>query len=423
MSTILRRLRRFGAVLAVLVGTLCVVGMVAGPAQADPANPCELLHGAMKKACENTQQLVDKGGNNTNPGILDYAKDPIGSLAASAGQGASFVLDQISDKVNKVEVNYTNLSFLKIYAIVFGASAILAVICWLFAVIKRALQGVPPAQAIGEAIGLLWLSVLCCAFTPVVLAMAVSLTDSISSALIEGGQSAILKPGQQPGVFLGPMSATLKAGPTPGLGGSFFFLLVAVGATIAGGGIWLELLMRVSMLYIGAALIPLSYAAAQSKDGWAHVRRSAGVLASIDFLKPILIIVLLLGEAVTSSAGPSGDINSLLAGLGILLIAAFGQAYLYKLIPAWGDDLAYRRQLSPAGLTPGGMTRARQSAAALMGQGLATHGGRDAGGSNLGRIAVETVRMQPGSGAAPGGDGQSRMRPETPSTPSPRRPD
>jgi len=139
-----------GGLVSFLVALL--VGVFVAPASAAPADPCALLTFKMHDACENTQKLVTGGGNTSAPGLGDWATDPLGAIAKSTGQGAAWLIDQIGTVVNSVTVDFTNLGWLVVYAIVFAASAVLTILLWLGGVIKRVIRGVGPAQAIGEAV-------------------------------------------------------------------------------------------------------------------------------------------------------------------------------------------------------------------------------------------------------------------------------
>src|SRR3954468_21763505 len=137
-------------------------------------DPCQLLIGDMKKACENAQQMVDPSQNPpqtpaNSPTLGDAITNPLGSIAQGCAQAAQWVIDHLSDAISKTAtVNFTNMGFLKQYAIVFAASSILTVLLWLLSVVKRAVRGDSVLTAIGEATGFLWMAVLASAFTPVV---------------------------------------------------------------------------------------------------------------------------------------------------------------------------------------------------------------------------------------------------------------
>lgn len=132
-----------------------------------PSNdPCDLIRGPAKEYCER-----GTGGGSTTPGLAPNdpadALNPLASLAKGCADAAAWIVGKLSEAVKgTAEVDFTNATFLKQYAVVFAASTILTLVLWLFAVAKRAVRGVPLATAMSEAIGFLWLTVLASAFTP-----------------------------------------------------------------------------------------------------------------------------------------------------------------------------------------------------------------------------------------------------------------
>ena len=142
-------------------------------------DPCALLFGPAKTACSAATHAVSGAKN-----VASFATDPLGTIAKACAQAASWVVGKLADAVNATtQVDFTNPGFMKQYALVFGAATFLTLLLWVLAVAKRAVRGVPLGQAVGEAVGFLWLAVMASAFTPVLLALVVSLTDSLTSAL------------------------------------------------------------------------------------------------------------------------------------------------------------------------------------------------------------------------------------------------
>ena len=345
---------------------------------ADPVDPCNLLIGAIKKACQNTQQMV--GGQPSAPGSTPASTpslgqaitDPLGSIAHGCAQAAQWVIDHLSDAVRSTStVNFTNLGFLKQYAIVFAASAILTVLLWLLSVIKRAIRGDSITTAIGEATGFLWLAVLASAFTPVVLAGMVKITDSVSNAI--GSGSAADTNG-----FLASFSHALD--PNSGLGGGPIMLIfVSVLSMIAAALLWLELVIRAAMLYVGAALATAVYAGFVDKSMWGHIRRWVGLMVSIDLIKPIIVIVLSLATAVSS--GPQDSFGAVLAGLAIMILSIFASGLVYRFVPAFGDEMLAVHKERAAKIGKAAITSAAfTSPAGTMRAGMATHANRGGGG-------------------------------------------
>ena len=376
---------------------------------AAPADPCELLIGAMKTACDNTQHMVNgtptapgtTGGNNVSP--ADTLTDPLGSIAKGCAEAAQWVINNLSGAITKTAtVNFTNMGFLKQYAIVFAASAILTVLLWLLSVVKRAVRGDSIVSAIGEATGFLWMAVLASAFTPVILAGMVKITDSVSDAI--GNGSTADRNG-----FLAGFSKALD--PNSGLGGGPIMLIfVSVLSMIAAALLWLELIIRAAMLYVGAALATAVYAGFVDKSMWGHIRRWVGLMISIDLIKPIIVIVLSLATAVSS--GPQDSFSAVLSGLAIMILSIFASGLVYRFVPAFGDEMLTLQKERAAKIGKAAITSAAfTSPAGTMRNGMATHANRisgafagGGGGGNMGSAVagMSVGALASGAGAAAG---------------------
>jgi hypothetical protein len=373
-----------------------------------PADPCALLTGKLKDACENTQQMV--GGNPNSPpptqnglNTASTITDPLGSIARGCAEAAQWVINNLSTAITKTAtVNFTNLGFLKQYAIVFAASAILTVLLWLLSVVKRAVRGDSIVTAIGEATGFLWMAVLASAFTPVILAGMVKITDSVSDAI--GNGSTADRNG-----FLAGFSKALD--PNSGLGGGPIMLIfVSVLSMIAAALLWLELIIRAAMLYVGAALATAVYAGFVDKSMWGHIRRWVGLMISIDLIKPIIVIVLSLATAVSS--GPQDSFSAVLSGLAIMILSIFASGLVYRFVPAFGDEMLTLQKERAAKIGKAAITSAAfTSPAGTMRNGMAAHANRisgafagGGGGGNMGSaIAGMSVgALAGGAGAAAG---------------------
>ncbi|MFL6110175.1 MAG: hypothetical protein ACJ786_02305 [Catenulispora sp.] len=362
------------------------------------------MTGKVKDACDNTQQLINQNpapGQSPaqSPTLGDAITDPLGSIAHGCAQAAQWVIDHLSDAISKTAtVNFTNMGFLKQYAIVFAASSILTVLLWLLSVVKRAVRGDSVVTAIGEATGFLWMAVLASAFTPVVLAGMVKITDSVSNAI--GNESAADTNG-----FLKSFSHALD--PSSGLGGGPIMLIfVSVLSMIAAALLWLELIIRAAMLYVGAALATAVYAGFVDKSMWGHIRRWIGLMISIDLVKPIIVIVLSLATAVSS--GPQDSFGAVLSGLAIMILSIFASGLVYRFVPMFGDEMLSLRKERAASIGKAAITSAAfTSTAGTMRNGIAAHanriGGAFAGGGGGGNMGSAIAGMSVGALASGAG--------------------
>uniref|UniRef100_UPI001FB7D000 hypothetical protein n=1 Tax=Streptomyces sp. YIM 98790 TaxID=2689077 RepID=UPI001FB7D000 len=348
----------------------------------DAENPeCEGLHGPAFDLCAG-----EEGGGITTPG-LDSSLDPLQSLARGCADAAAWIVDQLSEAVSTTtEVDFTNPAFLRQYAVVFAAATVLTLTLWLLAVVKRAIRGVPLTTALTEAVGFLWLTVMASAFTPLILYMVVAATDGVTEAIAAGT-------GNNSDAFFGQFSAALESDQDIG-GGPIMLIVVALVSILAAGVLWLELVIRAALLYVGALLGTAVYAGLVDKNLWQHVRRWAGIMIAVILVKPVIVIVLGLASALSTTEGPSA-FSAILSGLSIILLAIFASAMIYRFVPGFGDEIINHRAMrrDTANRAAGA---AIATPATVLRQGIGTHGAR--GGAAAGGAAA-------GAGAGAGGAG------------------
>jgi hypothetical protein len=369
-------------------------------------DPCDLLIGPAKEYCTDGEGASTPGrsGLDADPGA---ALDPLSSLARGCADAASWTIGKLSEAVESTAtVDFTNLTFLAHYAIVFAAASILTLLLWLLAVAKRAVRGVPFMTAVSEAVGFLWLSVLASAFTPLILFTLVSVTDSVTE-VIAGGTA------QQTDMFFGNFSKALAKGDDIG-GGPIMLIVVSLVTILAAGVLYLELFIRAVLLYVGALLGVVVYAGLVDKNMWGHVRRWAGIMIAIILVKPVIVIVLGLAGALSADDGPD-SFSAVVSGLAIILLAIFASAMIYRFVPGFGDEIASSRNNRIQNGAENKAAAVISSPAALVSQGIKTHSTRgnqntgDGGGSSpraanpaSGGMAAHGSRGSEGAaGAAP----------------------
>ncbi len=375
-------------------------------------DPCSLLFGSMKQACENTGKLVNGSSGSSGSGggtsTASLLSDPVGSIAHDCAQAAASVIKAVAAVVTgSTSVDFTNSGFLTQYAIVFAASSILTVVIWLLAVIKRAVRGESIVTAISEATGYLWLAVGASAFTPVILYGMVRVTDSVTSAIGSGTS-------KDTNNFLTSFADTLDppSGKTADLGGGPILLIfVSLIAMIAAAVLWVELLIRAAMLYVGAALAATVYAGMVDKALWHHIRRWAGMMIAVDLAKPVIVIVLGLATAISGGNTGQGSFGAVLSGLAIMLLSIFASGLIFRFVPNFGDDMlaisSGRGSDAPSEAAAGSM----DGPASRMRQGIAAHAGRSGtaiSGNPLAGPAVAAMGVGAGM-AAHGARAAARM--------------
>lgn len=336
--------------LSVLVGLVALL-VLAPAAAADPTptptpsasesdSPCDLLPlGPSRDYCtRDTDKESDGGGGGGGAPSLNGPSatlDPMASMADAIAKSAAWVVDQLSNAVAATsDVDFTNGQFLKTYSLVFAASTFLVLLLWLWAVAKRAIRGAPLATALGEAVGLLWVTVLASAFTPLILFTIVGAVDGLTEALAGKGSTT----------FFAAFSEALRADDTANGGGPFARILLALVAILAAGVVWLELVVRSALLYVGAVLGLVVYAGLVDRKLWDRVRKWAGMMTAIILVKPIIVIVLRLASAMAEGGEPKDNTAAIISGLAIIVIAIVASALLFRLIPGMGDEIVAARR-------------------------------------------------------------------------------
>ncbi|GKQ36567.1 hypothetical protein [Streptomyces sp. A012304] len=370
----------------------------AAPTATPSSNPCDAIDGVARDYCERGQT---GGQDGTNAPPVSDTLDPLQSLADGFAEGAAWVVNALSDAVTvTADVDFTNASFRKTYALVFAASSFLVILVWLWAVVKRAVRGAPLTTALSEAIGLLWVTVLVSAFTPLILYTVVTAVDGLTEVLAGGSANAKT------------FDAFGEALTEHNGGGPIVKIVLSVVSIFAAGVLWIELAIRAALLYVGAVLGTVVYSGLVDKKLWPRVRKWVGIMAAIILIKPVVVIVLQLASALTSG-GSDDSLGAIVSGLSIIIIAIIVSVLLFRLIPGMGDEIvaARRDSYDPA---------SRQSAAVVtrpvtgITQGINTHAARPV------QPSVGQSAAAGGASGASGPGGGIAAHASRPATPAPR---
>jgi hypothetical protein len=159
----------------------------------------------------------------------------------------------------------------------------------------------------------------------------------------------------------------------------FVLFLVSVATALLGLVVWLELVMREAAIYVAVAFLPLTLAAMIWDRSALWARRLAELLAAIILSKfTIAVAFAVAASAIRGSRGDAGGLTGVLAGCGVLLVAALTPWALLKLIPfmeaAAGRGLT-RGHVSGAANAAPGATTATVAARQLMLKQFGTKGG------------------------------------------------
>lgn len=350
---------------------------------AEPDPSCTDAVGPLREACDD-----GGGGGGGGAAVPDDPTDPMTTLARETGRAAAWTVRQLGDAIESPrQVDLTSAGFLQQYAVVFAASSVLVLVLWLLAVSQRAARGVPFTEALTEAIGGLWLTVLVTAFSPLALYAVTGAAHAVTEALATGLSA---DPG---GVFNG-MAKDLKGGRMGG--GPLVWFATSLLVILTCGALMVVLVLRALSIYVGAVLGILVYSALVSRDWWAHVRRWAGFMVMLVLMEPVIVIVLGLGAMLRAEESHSPVVVGLVATL-LTVVAAVA---LVLKVPAWGDSVRAARTMARTASRGGRIVAGSVSAAGGVLQGIHAHGGRTGG-------TPQRVNGSPGAGGggAPSGGG------------------
>ncbi|MFE2910794.1 hypothetical protein ACFXI0_10020 [Kitasatospora indigofera] len=296
------------------------------------------------------------------------------------------------------QIDWSNAGFIRTYTMAFGASAVLTVVLWLVAVTKRAIQGVNPAQALGESIGYLLLSVMTSAFAPLAIAYLTQIFDGLAEAMLVPVTQDLPKIGAVLGVALAGL-LVIPGGPVIVLSIGFFLLMAIL-------GIWLELIVRNALIYTGLVFGPTVFAGLVDKDLWGHTKRWFGILVGVIASKYVTFTTLALASALlagksSENASVAQAFGTCLTAVALFFLALYLPFQVAKFIPILGDQVqdvfSARKQME------GGLNNVAQSAKSSFGDIKSKLGGGSDGDEEEGGDGDEIdAAAAGGEGAAPG---------------------
>jgi hypothetical protein len=152
--------------------------------------------------------------------------------------------------------------------------------------------------------------------------LALQTTDYLSALITPGGSGSVS------GQLAGTITAVARSSAPPFVQ-MILFTLMIVGAVL----IWLELLVRMSAVYLAVFFMPVSLVT-YVWPATAHLaKRMVEIIAALVLSKFVIVGGLALGEtALTAHTGP-GSLDGAVTGSAILLIAGFAPFTLLRLAP------------------------------------------------------------------------------------------
>ncbi|MGW0333496.1 hypothetical protein ACWD0J_16760 [Streptomyces sp. NPDC003011] len=312
-------------------------------AQAAP-DPCKLPFG--DKLCEVAAGVVTapvdavQGAKDAWDGAgeaIDFASDPMGYIADAIRDAVASFLKYLVELLigSTTQIDWGNEGFIRTYTMAFAASTVLTMVYWLIAVAKRAAQGVPPLQALGESIGFLLMSVLVTAFAPGVVYYAVKLFDQAAEAMFAPVADDIASMAVTITAALAALLVIPGGSIIVGFVGSFLLALIV--------GVWCELIVRNAMILTGLVFGPTVFAGLVDRALWDHTKKWISAMVAIIASKYVTLTCLALASGLLAHTDGVSNIgktiSTLLTAIALLCITLYMPFTIYRFIPGFGDDI------------------------------------------------------------------------------------
>jgi hypothetical protein len=297
------------------LGCDTVAGGATGPVR-------DVATGAGQAAQQAAQSVVEGAESNFDSWLAD-----------GAAWMAQAVLNKVTGSSNTPVLNPDQASaFARVYGRVVGVALMLSVLLVLIGVIEAVLTQRPGGLrrvVIGIAVSGIGMGVV-----PVGTSVLLGVVDELSRYVVSGQGQAIAQGLQTTIHLLRTFDATQTGGAA--------FAWTAFGVLLGGTVLWLELITREALVYLFLAVVPLACAAVQ----WPRLE---GVLRQVLFgglalilSKLVIAIALAVGFAVMATTGTGLEI--LLAGMFVLMLAAFSPFTLARVLPMAAEELSHAAQ-------------------------------------------------------------------------------
>ncbi len=295
-----------------LLGTACgIAGWVSGLA----GKACKVATGPVGK-------VVDKvlGGGGSSAGAHVAAAAEIVAIGAAAALAARTAIKIVAKAIGEsTSPQLTSTWFSSTYWRVTAIAALLA-LPFLFAAAVQALMRSDVTLLIRAAFAYLPLAALATAIAAPLTMLLLAASDEMSafvSSAATGGHHFI-----KDTILFGGAVAVAKASP-------FLLILLAMLASAFAVAVWLELAVREAAVYVIVLMLPLMFSAMvwPARRVWAI--RAVEILVALILSKFVIVAALSLGAGALGHVG----VVSAIAGIALLMLAAFSPWMLLRLLP------------------------------------------------------------------------------------------
>ncbi|MDR2374745.1 MAG: conjugal transfer protein TrbL [Bifidobacteriaceae bacterium] len=278
-------------------------------------------------------QVCDVAGE----GAAALVAAPFDWLASAVGSAAGWLFEQvwtIFDTTTMVDVAASG--YTQVYSLVFGVAVFVMLMFFCFQLIAGLARR--DAGALGRAATGLAKSVLGSFVALTLTGLLLEATDQLCVGIVQATGQTMAGMGSRIALLAGGLGAINLAAPGAGAIVTIFLAGLAISSALI---VWFSLLIRKALLLVSIVLAPFALAG-QSWDatkGW--FGKWASFVIAMILSKLVLVVTLLV--AVTQTASPiAPDLASIsepIAGVVLMMVAAFAPYMTYKLISFMGSDM------------------------------------------------------------------------------------
>jgi len=262
---------------------------------------------------------------------------PFDWLASAAGSAAGWLFEQVwGIFATTTMVDVTAAGYTHVYSLIFGIAVFLMLIFFCFQLITGLARHEP--GALGRAVTGLAKSVLGSFIALTITGLLLEATDQLCVGIVQATGQTMEEMGGRIAVLAGGLVGINLAAPGAGAILTIFLAGLAISSACI---VWFSLLIRKALLLVSIVLAPIALAG-QSWDvtkGW--FGKWASFVIAMILSKLVMVITLLV--AVTQTASPlAPDLASIsepIAGVVLMMVAAFAPYMTYKLIAFMGSDM------------------------------------------------------------------------------------
>lgn len=262
---------------------------------------------------------------------------PFDWLASAMGQAAGWLFEAVwtvFDTTTLVDV--TSDEYVAVYNILFGVAVFVMLLFFCLQLITGVIRRDPTALS-RAALGLAK-SVLGSFVVITLTALLLEIVDQLCVGIIQAAGETTESMGDKIALLAAGLTGISIA--APGVGAIITIFLAGL-AISAAAIVWLSLLVRKALLLVAIVLAPLAFSGASwdAARGW--VSKWAMFVIALIVSKLVLVVMFLV--AITQVSAPiDGDLASVsdpIAGVVLMLMAAFAPYLTYKFIAFVGFDM------------------------------------------------------------------------------------